>query len=585
MRVLRGWRLGCALAFLGLVAAGAWLGWQAWQVSKDLSAAVGAAERLQQAVSDDDQTVIDRELATLRDRISDASERTDGASWSILTKLPVYGDDARGVQLVSDVIQDLSEDGIEPIIGISEDLDGLVPTSGRVDVSTVDGLRVPVAQGMSAFQAAAARLDSEDPTKFVGALRQNYVELQERINDAARGLSSADTALEVLPGMLGSDQPEPRTYLLVVQNNAEVRATGGLPGAVAVVTAAGGQIQMGRQVAASGAFPRADQPALPLTDAERAIYGDELGTFFVDANFTPDFERTAALMKAHWEATFPETVDGVLSVDPVALAYLLEATGPVQAGGRTLTSDNAVAELLHEVYLRLEEPAEQDLFFQEAARAIFDKVTGGAQSPAQLLRGLARGVREGRIYVHSFEESEQRHLRPTAISGALVTDPEANAQVDFSLNDATGAKMSYFLERDLSVDATYCADGTQGLSATAHLLSNAPADAATLPAYVTGAGIHGTEPGSQLVQARIYGPAGGSISDVLLNAAPLEVESEIEDDRGRPVATLTLQLEPGQKVDLAWKMTTGPDQSGDVDVSVTPTVDSSSASSIVASAC
>ena len=58
-------------------------------------------------------------------------------------------------------------------------------------------------------------------------------------------LATADRALQVLPTMLGRD--EPKNWLLVFQNNAEVRATGGLPGAISVVTADDGELSRNRQ--------------------------------------------------------------------------------------------------------------------------------------------------------------------------------------------------------------------------------------------------------------------------------------------------------------------------------------------------
>ena len=49
-----------------------------------------------------------------------------------------------------------------------------------------------------------------------------------------------------------------------------------------------------------------------------------------------------------WRANIGGRVDGVISFDPVALSYLLKATGPVKIGnGETITSDNAVSYLLH----------------------------------------------------------------------------------------------------------------------------------------------------------------------------------------------------------------------------------------------
>ncbi|MCW2853444.1 MAG: hypothetical protein JWM84_3108, partial [Nocardioides sp.] len=489
------------LVLLGIVLLGAgWVGWQAWQVSRDLSAAADGAQALQVAVEAGDDVGTDAALADLQDNSTQASERTQGATWSLLEHLPSFGDDARGVRVVSEVIAELSYDS-EPLTTTATDLEALVPRKGRIPLAAVAALQGPVAQGETAFGRADERLSAEDSSGYVEPLKTRYRDLAKQVSDAARGLASADTALQVMPAMLGQDGP--RNYLLVFQNNAEIRATGGLPGAVSVVRADQGKVEMTRQVA-TNSIPQTAEPILPLTKAEYSIYDVLLGTYFVDSNFTADFPRTAELMKAHWENVYDDKIDGVLSLDPVALSYILKATGPITVEGTELTPDNVVDELLHRTYIRLPDPNDQDAFFRDVARAVFERVRTGVGSPQELIRALGRGADENRLYVHSFSESEQGPLAGTEVAGELERDPNAPPQVGFYVNDATGAKMSYFLRYDVQVDATYCTDGVQGLAGTAHLTSAAPETADRLPDYITGAGIYGTKPGSQTVLVNLY---------------------------------------------------------------------------------
>ncbi|MCD4526928.1 DUF4012 domain-containing protein [Nocardioides sp. cx-173] len=567
------------LALLGLVVlGGAWVGWQAWQVNRDLSAAAADAQALQAAVQAGNDVGTDAALAALQDHSAKAAERTQGKTWSLLTHVPSFGDDARGVRTVSGVMADLSDD-IEPLTTTATDLEAILPRDGQIPLKAVAALQKPVAQGAVAFGRADERLSGEDSSGFIQPLKTKYRDLAKQVSDVASGLASADTALRVMPAMLG--QQGPRNYLLVFQNNAEIRATGGLPGAVSVVRAEAGKVEMTRQVA-TNTIPKTAKPILPLTKAEYGIYDTLLGTYFVDSNFTADFPRTAELMKAHWENVYDDDIDGVLSLDPVALSYILKATGPIQVGDVALSSENVVDELLHQTYLRLPVPIEQDAFFREVARAVFERVSSGVGSPEELIRALARGTDEHRLYVHSFDE-EQQLLSGTQVAGELVRDPKAAPQVGFYINDATGAKMSYFLRYDVQVDATYCKDGTQGLSGTAHLTSAAPEDAAKLPDYITGAGNYGTKPGAQTVLINLYAPVGGTVSDVQLNGEALEITTVVEE--GRPVALLLAQLPPRFTVDLSWRMTTGANQRGDTEVSVTPGVVAGSSSSHAPSAC
>ena len=381
--------------------------------------------------------------------------------------------------------------------------------------------------------------------------------------------------------MLGAEGA--RDYLMVFQNNAEIRATGGLPGAVSLLHADRGTLTMTRQVAANE-FGRTDQPVLPLTDGEREVYDDKVGTWFLNANLQPDFPRAAELWKARWEQVHPERIDGVVSLDPIALSYVLGATGPIEVDGVQLSEETAVDELLHRVYLRLEDPADQDEFFRAVASAMFDVMTAGAGEPRALLRALATGAKEGRVTVHSFEDTVQQHLAGTAIAGEAVKSVGDRPQVGVYLSDATGAKMSYFLRYETTVEATYCANGMQGISGRLRLTSTAPADAGSLPDYVTGGGYAGVEPGTQRVFVRLFGPLDGEIDKLVLDGEPI-TDSPVVDYDGRGVVTAVVELAPGQTSDLTWTMRTGVDQVGPIDVSVTPSVQPGSSSFRSGSAC
>ncbi|GEP39793.1 hypothetical protein NPS01_34560 [Nocardioides psychrotolerans] len=580
MRFLRGWRL--AVILLAVVAVGfvAWAGWTAWKVNQSLSAAVADARELRESLEQADEAGIDASLSSLRVHTSAAAERTDGATWDALTILPKYGDDAEAIRTIAQVLDDLASDGLEPLTDITSDLDALAPSDGAIDLAALEALTPKVLAGSQSFERAAGRLEGINPLSLEPALRSRYRELLDEITSASESLSAATVATKIMPTILGADGP--RDYLLAFQNNAEIRATGGLPGAVSLMHTEDGRAQLTRQVPGIS-FGRTNAPVLPLTQAERDIYGEELGLWFVDANFTPDFPRVAALMKARWEQVYPEAIDGVITVDPVSLSYALTSTGPVTVGGRTLTSDNVVEELLHEVYLRFEEPEKQDAFFQAAAAAIFGALTDGVDSPENLFTALARGVRERRIRLHSFEPVVQDEIAGSTIAGELVTDDTESPQVGVYLNDATGAKMSYFLRHDVKVTTTFCKDGVQGLTGKLHLLSDAPEDAASLPDYITGAGAFGTMPGSQLVVVRLVGPVGGSISAVAFNSKPVEAVPVVQD--GRPVVSTVAELTPGFTLDVTWRMLTGTGQTEDVEVESTPSVLPVQTSSTALSAC
>jgi hypothetical protein len=559
----------------------AWTGYLSWRVNTDLRAAISDASELERAIETSDQPAAEAALQDLEEHTSAAHDRTEGVTFGVLARLPIVGDDVTGVRVATDVVNDLTTDALSPLVDEATDLESFLPQEGRIPVDRLSALQDPVSRAHDAFTVGSTRLDEEESSAYVSPLKSKYRELARRVRDAAGALGTADTALQVMPGMLG--QSGERNYVLMFQNNAEVRSTGGLPGALARLNATDGRLELKQQLTATD-FAPIDSPVLPLTEAEEGIYGPQLGLFIQDANFTPDYPRTAELVKARWESEQPQPIDGVLAVDPVALSYLLGAVGPVVVDDVELTADNVVDQLLHETYLRYEGAA-QDEFFKRAAAAVFDKVTAGEGDPQDVLRALAKSGSEHRLYVHSFEPEEQSVLAGTEVAGELVTEPSTEPHVGVYFNDTTASKMSYFLRSTTRVESTSCASGVQVLDGMARLKSVAPSDAGeTLPPDVTSGGATGLEPGSQLVAVRLYAPVGGAVERVTLNGEELtDLEPIVHDNR--PVVSTFIFLGPQETVDLGWRMRGGPDQTGDTVVTVTPTIEPGNSSSVARSSC
>ena len=560
-----------ALAGAGIVVllAVLWCGWQAWQVNRDLQSSVEHADAFEKAVENGDDASAQRELKALEESSAAAEDRTSGLTWSAVSRLPFVGDDADGVRTVSAVVHNLSTDGLEPLVEVQDRLPDLLPRNGAVPIRSIAALAQPVGEAQAALDRADRVLSAQDTSGYTGRLREKYDDLAGKVASAAQAMGSARTAVDLLPAMLGEDGD--RNYLLVFQNNAEIRATGGLPGAVSLMHTHDGAIEISRQVAGAD-LGRASTPPLPLTDAEHQLYDAVLGSYFVSSNMTPDVPRAAALWTARWSQVYPDDhVDGVLTLDTVSLSYVLDATGPITVDGVELTGGNVVDQLLHDVYLRLHDPAAQDAFFADVTEAAFDRFLAGSDDPTGMIRALARATDESRVALHLADDDAQAEIDGTMIAGDFVTDPDDHRpQVDVTVNDSTAAKMSYYLRYDTDISTTYCTGGSvQGFAGKMRLTSTAPRDAASLPAYITGPARY-TDPGNQWLTVRIYGPVGGSVDGLTVNAKstkPIRVDQD-----GRPVAMFYVELRPGQVVDLAWTMKSGPGQTGEPQVRVTPSI-------------
>ncbi len=513
----------------------------------------------------DDPAERDRAAAALADEAAAANDHTSGLWWQALGHLPFVGDDAEGVAAIARSLDVIARDAVTPLGQTVDGLDGVV-AGGRIDLDTLADLEDPIEQAHRALVVADRDLAGLDSDGYLDALRPRFDRFADQVHDLRTGLASAETAVKVIPAMTGADGP--RNYLLIFQNNAEIRATGGMPGSWALMQAEDGTLEMTRQGTA-GDFPVAVRPVLSLTDDERAVYGEKFGLSFQDAGWTADFPRAAELWRAHWDARFETPIDGVVAIDPVAISYLVEGTGPVKVGGVTLTTDNAVMELLSEPYIEKGAVA-QDVFFRSATLAVFSAVSGSLAAPVAFVEGLNRAADEGRLLVYAFDRSVNDKLVGTRVGGELSGDDGATPHIDIGLDDLTGSKMSYYLRYSAAVDSVTCSDGVQQFAGA--LTMNqvvSPGTAAALPESVTGSRKFGTELGSQYVMVRIYGPYGGSIEQVRVDGLTVEDLVVRELDR-RPVASIDVVV--SEDVVLTWQGSTGPGQTADGELRTTPSV-------------
>lgn len=571
-----------ALVLLGLVGVG-WLVADVLAARSALLAARDEVVTLQEQATAGDVESARATVARLQEDAATARTRTRGPVWSLAGVLPWVGDQTGAVQVVADVVDNLAQHGLPPLVDAVALVDpaALAPVDGRVDLDPLRAAAPQVVGADTAVQAAVAQLDALDTSRLVGQLAGPVEELRAQVAEVSTTTATAARAATLLPAMLGS--AEPRTYLVLVQNNAEPRATGGIPGTVLVLRAQDGRLDVVDQ-RRGGDLSGLAEPALPLSDTEDALFSPLVGTDMRDVTFTPDFPRSAALARAIWQQEVGGEVDGVLSVDPGALALVLGATGPVGLDdGSTLSRDNAVAELLNGVYLRLEDPADQDAYFASTAATVFGAVAGGQGDAGAVVDALAQAAREGRLMLWSAHADEQELLAPTVLAGALRgRDGDDSAVIGVYLNDGTQAKMGYYLDLDVTGEVAECRpDGSQVVDLTVTLTSTAPADAATLPDYVVGPD-RVVPPGEVATNVLVYGPSGGFVETVRVNSEESGVLAQVHEQLG--VVARTFTLAPGQSGTLDLEIVTGKSSTGDVVVRSTPLA-SGSGPTILPSGC
>jgi len=501
---------------------------------------------------------------------SAAAAITDDPIWKLAAHLPWVGTSvAAATELTA--VTDAAITAAEPLLAVAPALApaNLKPVNGAFPLEALTSAQDAVHTTASEFQNLRSRIDAIDTDGAVGQLVNAKTQLTEQIGSIADVLDTADTLLPIVPTLLGGEGE--KRYLLVFQNNAESLALGGSSASQTLVRADAGKIEIVDQ-GSSQTYDEA-RVDVDLPDSAFALYGDRYASAMNLTPSRPDWPSAAQVMKAFWQRDVdPARIDGVASIDPLALARLLDATGPVKVGDIELTSENAVDILLHDVYSwwSASQIEKTDMFFAAAAAAVFDKLSSGEFDMQKMITAIGDSIEAGNIMYWTDDETVQSVLDDSGsrVTGVLPTSNDEATTVGVYFRDTSASKIDYFMDSDVTVTST-CTDGTMTLTATATLrLDLTLEESVNLPSYVRSQGWKGTKYRTQVF---MYAPPGMEIANVSVEGADVSAFRTGNSDLGREVAPFQATHKPGEEFTVTATFT-GTGDFGPVDVRTTPMI-------------
>jgi hypothetical protein len=219
---------------------------------------------------------------------------------------------------------DLVLSGLSPLAVHFEDSEG-----GASDLSAGEVLAQALWNGRSSFEAARSELEDVEARRGRIDEKRLSPKVGQLVLRLDKYVALFDTGVEGLlaaPYLLGAESP--RAYLLLAQNENELRATGGFISSVALLRVRDGKI-VDLDFRDSYAV---DDLSKPHPAAPEALERYMLSQLWLlrDANWSPDFPTTAQVASELYELDQGVSVDGVIAADLVAMEALVEVLGPVQ---------------------------------------------------------------------------------------------------------------------------------------------------------------------------------------------------------------------------------------------------------------
>ncbi len=203
---------------------------------------------------------------------------------------------------------------------------------------------------------------------------------------------------EELSGVLGKDGR--KTYLVLFQNNMEIRPTGGFIGSFAIVTFEGGRMtdfSVSDVYSADGQLKGHIEPPKPIKD-----YLGEANWFLRDSNWDPDFPTSAK--RAEWfiDKEIGRAVDGVIAIDLSPVKDALAVMGPM------FLPDYNMDVTTENLYEKTQEEVHEDFFPGTHKKASF--LTALSRNMVEQLADLDSSEKTGMIKTF-YESLEQRHIQ------------------------------------------------------------------------------------------------------------------------------------------------------------------------------
>lgn len=346
----------------------------------------------------------------------------------------------------------------------------------KTAVLTLEKITPKIDAVESQFIAARNEIDAVDPNHYPSLfggqkIKDQLVQVKTFTDEGASFIQQAKPLIKVLPSLLG--EPTDQKYLVLFQNDAERRPTGGFLTAYAIFRMSQGAIN----VDTSNDIYTLDATIPNKTSAPRPLlqYLPNVPEFNLrDTNLSPDFYESMKTFESMYEKSSAyQKVNGIIAIDTHVLVSAMNILGDVSAGGTTFTTKQNTFCHCPDVIYQLESSADRPVNYVRTDR----KSIIGELMYAIMSKALASSPRQtwGPLMQVMIDETNQKHLlfdvfNPDAQNGLVALNAAGriqDAKGDYlHINDANfgGAKANMYVSE--SVDQKYTLNGDNSITKT-----------------------------------------------------------------------------------------------------------------------
>ncbi len=482
-------------------------------------------------------------------------ERSHGLALSLAQALPTTRATAETVEALLEGGQDAAKAGAL----LSQGFDRAMQEQGGYPSERLVRLKKYLDEARPHLDRVFAAAERIHPETLPANAQGRATEIKELLLAYRPLLAQADGLLALALSAVG--HAEPRTYLILFQNPGELRPSGGFMGSYAQVVLDRGAIRK-LDVPGGGPYDLRSQ-LLSRWEPPQPLQLVGARWEFQDANWDPDFGKTAEIVRRFWSRSGQPTLDGILAVNASLLPKLLTITGPIEmpAYGKTVTSDNVLFETQKAVELEYDREKNQPkAFIGDLNREVLRRLQALPNDRwPEVARVAAEALETKEIQVHLSRPEEQEIARSfgwtgewpeadafdsLAVIGANIAGQKTNQAIRETVRQTVRINERGAIETDVALERAHtAAPGTlfQGANNVEYLRLYAPAGATLLQASGFEA------PASALFERPTDSeePFPGLATRTVPLVAGNETIDQLEE-AGRTVFGGWLQLRPGQ---------------------------------------
>lgn len=470
--------------------------------------------------------------------LEDAQRRLSSPWVSAVSFLPVAGDEVRSVRAGIAAALHLAA-ATDSLVGFfASDRPPFFDADRRLDPDALRLLGDAVDAADTEVSAALLAL-AQAPTARIDLVADAVAELRVAARTADSGLAGVDMLNRRL--IAAATGGEPLRILILFENGAELRATGGFMGFFATVVYGDSGFSL-EQVGPIGALhvqkPGGGFATVDAPDEFETRYGVYLANtaLWSNVNLSPHFPwvgQVAADLYAEATGVYP---DLVVRADLVAIGDLLAVLPPSVMEGLPYRPEQLATDFVYDSYVRFPDSSEQNTYLATVVGEVFTRALGIDDLDTRaLLDTAADDVLERHLAVYAADPTIERGFGVIRADGAL--QPGDPGQVDVVVQNFGANKLDLFTETSIAVSLADHACAMVG-EVTTTLRNTADAAALALPS------LHGSNTGQWWVN--VYLPRDATVLDILVDGEP--APGSVQTELGRPVAAKIVRVEPGTPV-------------------------------------